>query len=548
MTSEYVENRLARLRAEWPARSIVDTVMAEIGAHPEPAAAHRSWIPRLLRTRRLAAALTACGLFAALGLAWLLIASHPTTLLAAIEGDLSRAASAHISIISRDERNQQYKADIWYRRNVGLRVESPGETIVEDGRFQWSWKDPGPAGETIVLRQPRTGFLRKSLAPMLALPDIPSFMTRDRAHELDRVVEGHACLGYIVTQTGRDPDLPPGATPVNPHPFRLLVLAEADGRIHEVIFQERMDDQTWRSVREFRIAYDVPVPDDRVAARFPAGARVIDREKVFEDRYPLERAIYRIELGGLILAIHNICPLINRDGFYVVSSVRGTAEFLKKFPPRRRTLNWEVSELDVAIQSPSSGNLGAKYNRVVLAKASREGVEFMWWLIIPRRYFVMKDGQRVMMPETDTSWMPGEPGRLDDLSGKARVLLSVYYWDEQHRTPQGAMGGVEQWVEVPLPADQGPNTIDNVAAFTRQDLQIMQHGGSSSLFGVAADTKDNPQRGNPLSVFEPDRITEAEYIAAVRRGVDDLRRDDEVHLPDPSNDLPPAGKDPAPPR
>ncbi len=143
---------------------------------------------------------------------------------------------------------------------------------------------------------------------MLALPDMPSFMTRDRAPELDRVINGHACLGYVLTQTGPDPDLPPGSKPVNPRPFRLQVLPEAEGRIHEVIFQERRDDQTWRSVREIRIAYDVPVPDERVAARLPAGARVIDRDQIFEDRYPLERAIYRTELGGLILAVHDIRP------------------------------------------------------------------------------------------------------------------------------------------------------------------------------------------------------------------------------------------------
>ena len=218
MTSDSVADRLERLRAEWPGGSVVDSVMAKIGAQPGPAPVRPSWLPRLFRTHRLTAALAACGLFAALGLAWLLIASHPTTLLAAIENDLSRAESAHLSLISRDDRNQEYKADIWYRRNLGVRVESPEGTIVEDGRFQWSWKDPGPGGEILVVRQPRPGFLRKSLAPMLALPDLPSFMTRDRAPELDRDVSGRACLGYIVTQTGPDPDLPPGAKPVNAQP------------------------------------------------------------------------------------------------------------------------------------------------------------------------------------------------------------------------------------------------------------------------------------------------------------------------------------------
>ncbi len=537
MTSDRVEDRLERLRAEWPARSIVDTVMAEISSRPVQASARRSWLSRLLRARLLAAAVAACGLFTALGLAWLLIASHPTTLLAAIQDNLGRAASAHLAITFRDEHNREYKSDIWYLRNVGLRVESPEGTIVEDGRFQWSWKDPGPGGETLVVRQPRPGFLRKSLAPMLALPDMPSFMTRDRAPELDRVIDGHACLGYIVRQTGPDPDLPPGAKPVTPHPFRLQVLAEAEGRIHEVIFQERRDDQTWRSVREIRIAYDVSVPDERVAARLPAGARVIDRDKIFEDRYPLDRAIYQIELGGLILAVHDIRPLVNRDGFYVVSSVRGTSGFLKKFPPRRRWLNTEVSELDVAMQHGSSGNLGTKYDRIVLAKASREGVDFEWWLIITRREFTVKNGQRVMLPEDDTSWRPGEPGRLDDLPGKARVLLSANYWNEKLRTPQGAMGSVEQWAEVPLPPDQGPNTVDNIAALVRRDLHIIQHVGSGVLFGVAADTKNDPGGLKPLSFFKPDDISDAQYAAAVRRGIDDLRRLDEVHLPDPNDKL-----------
>ncbi len=137
------------------------------------------------------------------------------------------------------------------------------------------------------------------------------------------------------------------------------------------------------------------------------------------------------------------------------------------------------------------------------------------------------------LPATNT-WTPGEPGRLDDLPGKARVLLAAYYWDEKLRTPQGTMWGVEQWVEVPLPADQGPNTVDNVAALARHDLQIMQHVGSGSLFGDAADAKGDTRTLKPLSSFEPDRITEAEYAAAVRRGIDDLRRMDEVHLSDPN--------------
>ena len=55
----------------------------------------------------------------------------------------------------------------------------------------------------------------------------------------------------------------------------------------------------------------------------------------------------------------------------------------------------------------------------------------------------------------------------------------------------------------------------------------MQHGGSSP-FGVAADAKGDARTLKPLSRFEPDRITDADYAAAVRRGIDDLRRFDGV--------------------
>jgi len=548
MTSDNVEDRLDRLRADWPARSIVNRVMARIGTGPKLNPARRSWIPRTPRRLGLAAALGASGLFAALGLTWLLIASHPTTLLGALQDNLDKAASAHLAITFWDDHNQEYKSNVWYRRNEGLRAESPEGTLVEDGQFQWSWRDPGPGGELIVLRQPRPRFLGKMLSQMLALPDIPSFMSRDRAPELDGEVNGRACMAYILTQTGRDPDLPPGAKPVNPHPFRGLVLADASGRVHKITFQERLDDGQWRSLREIRIEYDVAVPAERIAARLPAGARVIDRDNVYNERFPLERAIRRIEKGGLILAVHDICPLKDREGFYVVSSVRGTPEFLKKFPPHRRWINAEVSELDVAMQPGSSGNLGGKYDRLVLALASREGVQFSWWLIIPRTYFMMKDGKRVMQPENDTSWIPGEPGRLDDLPGKARVPLQAFYWADEHRDPRGAMGSVGQWVDVALPADRQPSSFDVVAALARRDLLIMRHGGSSALFGVQADSKGDARTLKPLSHFEPDRISDADYAAAVRRGIDDLRRMDEVHEIEPADMLPPPGKAQAPPR
>ena len=293
--------------------------------------------------------------------------------------------------------------------------------------------------------------------------------------------------------------------------------------------KQRRGDGTWRRVREIRIEYDVPVSAEKVAARLPTGARVVDRDEAFHSRYPLDRALHQVELGGLILAVHDIQPLENREGFYVVSSVRGAPEFLKRFPPRRRPFNAEVVLLDVAFQPMSNMTLSGRFDRIALGSTAREGVEFAWWLVVPRRHFRVKEGKRVYFPENDQSGIPGEPGRLDDLPGKARVPLSATYWDEHHRDAKGTQQGVSTWVEVPVPFDRPPTTLDDVAGRARRDLMLMSIGGAGGLLGVAADTKGAPQTLRPLSHFSPEAVTDTGFAAAVRRGIDDLRQFDEVH-------------------
>ena len=264
---------------------------------------------------------------------------------------------------------------------------------------------------------------------------------------------------------------------------------------------------------------------------------MIDRAEAFHATYPLAKAITQVELGGLILAVHDIQPLKDREGFYVVSSVRGTSEFLKAFPPRVRAFNPELTLLDVAFQPGSNMSQGSKYYRVVMGNLTRDGVEYSWWLVLPRRHYRVKDGKRVYEPESTASYMPGEPGRLDDLPGKARVPLSATYWDDKHRDANGVQQGVSTWAEVPLPADRPPATLEDVAARARHDVQRMSVSGAGGLLGVAANLKPAPKTLRPLSRVLPD-VPEAEFAAAVRRGLDDLRELDKIEDPRPGDLLP----------
>jgi len=427
-----------------------------------------------------------------------------------------------------DDRDAAHRAEISYRRDEGLRAEAPEPGIVEDGKTQCSWQTRANGGELVVLRQRSPGFFTTQLPSMLALPDVPGDWTRIRAPDLDRAVNGRTCQGFTLSPPDLYRDLPQGPRPAGQPPFRGLVLADENGRIHELTVQQRRDDGTWRRVREVRIEYDVPVSAEKVATRLPAGARMVDRDEAFHSRYPLDRALHRVELGGLILAVHDLQPLKDGEGFYVVSSERGTPGFLKTYPPHRRPVNAEVVALDVAFQPVSNMMQRGKYDRIVLGSAVREGVEFSWWLVVPRRFFQVKDGKRVYSPESDQSAMPGEPGRLDDVPGKARVPLSATYWDEKHRDANGTQQGVSTWAVVPLPPDRLPTTLDDVAGRARRDLLMKGVGGAGGLLGGAADAKGDAQTIRPLSHFSPEVVSDADFASAVRRGLDDLRQFDQL--------------------
>src|SRR3954470_7914304 len=98
-TKDDLDGRLARLREEWSVGSMVDDVMARISPG----------VPRRApRRRRLLAGLAASGLVVVIGLAWLIVANRPKTLLAAVQDGLAKARSAHLTITAWDDRGVAY--------------------------------------------------------------------------------------------------------------------------------------------------------------------------------------------------------------------------------------------------------------------------------------------------------------------------------------------------------------------------------------------------------------------------------------------------------
>ena len=121
----------------------------------------------------------------------------------------------------------------------------------------------------------------------------------------------------------------------------------------------------------------------------------------------------------------------------------------------------------------------------------------------------------------------------------ARVPLSATYWNDKLRESNGAQKRVSMWMEVPLSPDRPPGTLEEVATRARHDLLMMGVGGVGGLLGVADDAKGAPNTLRPLSHFSQETVSDADFGAAVRRGLDDLRQFDEVRDVRPVEMLPP---------
>jgi hypothetical protein len=96
-------------------------------------------------------------------------------------------------------------------------------------------------------------------------------------------------------------------------------------------------DGAWKARVVRTWEYDVPVEQSVFEPQFAEGVRVIDIDEAFEQLTAVENAVHTEEREGLIYTIHQAKRFEN-GGVMLMSSVRGTAETLKKFPLTRRML------------------------------------------------------------------------------------------------------------------------------------------------------------------------------------------------------------------
>jgi hypothetical protein len=479
MAQRNIEERLVDLATHWPVPSVVDSVMARIETLKLAGAPRR-------RPRRLAAIASAAAVLLAAA-TWFWAVATPRTLRAQVEQAIEAAETVHIGITAIDDGVRRH-AEMWYSRVHGLRAEAPDEIIIDDGTQQLSWR-PG-AQPAIVNRRPG-GNAISMIAQSLQLENVPSDWARLRAAEFDREVNGVACNGYLVT-------------PPAPNMVRFVLLMDPQQRIAAIIDQ-RQTSEAWELVREITINYDATVGVDKFTATLPAGARVVDAEQVLEQLLPLDDALSTTEADGLLFAVHD-ARRVTDDMYFIVSSVRGTADYLQEHPPKTRRLNLQTTVLDVANQPGSPGN-GDGYNRATLATAESEGVHYLWWLAVKRRYFSVEDGVETVRFD--------DPN-LEAKAGRLRLSLQAI----RRADPS-------KWITAPVEVELPSETLalEQVAGRVRGELLTIMEVGSivAAMHGGIG--------GEQLRFLTPDGVTDADYAEAIHEQLAWLHRLDEVAWP-----------------
>jgi hypothetical protein len=495
MTPEELQGRLERLGAEWPVPSVAEAVLARIDSPPAPRPV------RPVVTRRRTAVFAAAVLAASAAAAWLLFLANPPTLHAQVRRALEKARSAHVVISGLDANGVRQRAEIWYERGRGFRAESPDDIILDDGRQQWTWRPGAKEGELVIARRPSRD-AAEMITDLFQLGNAPAAWGRQRAPEHDRAFGGRPCRGFVVTPPT------PEVVAADPNPPRFVVLVDADERVVHLEEQRRANGQ-WQAGREVSLAYDVDIPAEKLAVNLPTGGRVIDAERAFEDRFPLDRALARAEADGLLFAVHEL-RRGEDDAFYVVSSVRGTPAYLKDHPPRRRRLNLQTTLLDVADQG-AAASVDQDCHRAVLASAESDGVHYLWWLAVRRRFFTVEQGKHIPFSESPS---------LEVRPGTVRVPLQAI-----HRIPETVQDWVRVPVEVSVPGDPQAVPLAEIAVRARRDGLLLGQapGAVVSLYGWV--------RAGVMRPVAPEQITDADYARQLGQQLEWLRSHDEVSEP-----------------
>jgi hypothetical protein len=504
MNSEVeIENILERLGKEWPADdSLVDRVLGRIESGAicvEPRHAQ-------LRVNKSFLAIAASLVLVA-GLWWILAGG--TTLYAQVVNAIQRTRTLHMTTLVHADREKaaQHAGETWYERGVGFRETIGSDVHLGNQKNFWSYVE----GSKLAIRSDSHGIddiVNRMLDNEIiqALKDART----ERDASGDETIDGQPCRSYVLTNfaSATDPALKSGKK-------RLRIMLDDQSRIMRAYIEDRSDDR-WLTQLTMSWKYDVPVDRALFEPRFGNDVKIVDADTVFDKFVDLQGAVHHEERNGIEFAIHHVERFQN-GGILVVSSVRGAADTLKKYPLTRRGVRVGQFFVDGPAVNYQGSPQGGDFFRIDLATADHEGINVRWWALVPRNT---------------------PPNHFEITPDKVKLPVGI--------SPRGEFakahftdGLSQQWdVVLDLPRTDHLPTLDAVAKHVYADL--------STLDAIPFKWLDMGPKDHEEQIVDPSKTTAAAFSEAVAAHIRSwYERDVDFQLEgqftirkDPRNDVP----------
>lgn len=485
MTNDNLEQQLRQLGKEWPVdESFIERVISQIDSEPPRPKVIRSTGNFVMR----ASYLTMGAIVACLGLWWVLgWQSTGSILYAQVRDALKQVQTIHeVATVQTDDGKTHQIAETWFARGRGFSLVRDDQVRVDNGTWFWDHKKGSD-----------TASRTKSLGTDELLDQTLNLREQlerdcDRYPAGDRSIDGLPQKCYRLTFHGPVKPVDPSVMDFDKR--RTLIFISSKSLPTRAEMLEKVDgDWKTRSVRTWE--YDVPVEQSVFEPQFAEGVRVIDIDEAFEQLTAVENAVHTEEREGLIYTIHQAKRFEN-GGVMIVSSVRGTAETLKKFPLTRRMLQPGRYFIDGPATNYEASPQGSGFFRLSLAKANHQGIDLEWWMMVPRRRL---------------------PDWFEDKDGKVRLEVGITphgeYGKANHADERGVIHHInwELPLEIPKP-DQLPS-LDDIASSVHSDLSLPK----ALIFPGRLNMGVKDIDGTPTSQFgSPDDVSPEEFAKAAR--------------------------------
>lgn len=302
---------------------------------------------------------------------WVFFYTGSSTLYARVVRAMERARTVHAVGYHRADGELVQANEIWYARGEGFRMawEQQGtrHLVIDDGRHRWVYR----AGQDFA------GQSRSVSMEMLPreITETGRYIEQCALErEADAVIDGFACDLYV------------GSYPNKPDTTRVMYWVDRDLRPRR--FEEKiLEGETWMTVERVEIAYNGEIDPAVFRPDFGAGVWIVDEEKVLEERFSLDGALFRQEEMDLIFAVHEVRRCEN-DLIYVVSSLRPNEKLAGRFAHKGITA-WNYGDYQFGSSYERLGpDEHRSYSPIELASFYRDGLLIRWTVFIPRGFAV----------------------------------------------------------------------------------------------------------------------------------------------------------------